>query len=47
MRAPDIAKRLAEYGYEPIADTPEEHQAQTAKLVGQWLDIGKTVNLKE
>ncbi|HEY4167573.1 MAG TPA: tripartite tricarboxylate transporter substrate binding protein, partial [Reyranella sp.] len=47
MRDPDVAKRLAKYGYEPIANTPEEHQAQTAALVRQWLDVGKTVNLKE
>jgi tripartite-type tricarboxylate transporter receptor subunit TctC len=47
MRDPDLAKRLAEYGYEPIANTPEEHQAQTAALVHQWIEIGKTVNLKE
>jgi tripartite-type tricarboxylate transporter receptor subunit TctC len=47
LRDPDLAKRLTEYGYEPIANTPEEHQAQTAALVGKWLEIGKTVNLKE
>jgi tripartite-type tricarboxylate transporter receptor subunit TctC len=47
MRDPDLAKRLAECGYEPIANTPETHQAQTAALVGKWLEIGKTVNLKE
>lgn len=47
LRDPDLAKRLAEYGYEPIANTPEEHKAQTAALVGKWLEIGKTVNLKE
>ena len=47
MRDPDLARRLAEYGYEPIANTPEEHQAQTAALVHQWIEIGKSVNLKE
>ena len=31
MRDPEMAKQLAECGYEPIANTPEEHQAQTAR----------------
>jgi tripartite-type tricarboxylate transporter receptor subunit TctC len=47
VRDPETAKRLVEYGYEPIANTPEEHQAQTAALVNKWIEIGKTVNLKE
>ena len=47
MREPDVAKRLADYSYEPIANTPEEHHAQTAAPINQWLEIGKTVNLKE
>jgi tripartite-type tricarboxylate transporter receptor subunit TctC len=47
VRDPETAKRLIEYGYEPIANTPEEHQAQTAALVNKWIEIGKTVNLKE
>ena len=42
-----VAKRLAEYGYETIANTPEEHQAQTVALVNQWIEVGKKVNLKE
>jgi tripartite-type tricarboxylate transporter receptor subunit TctC len=47
LRDPALAKKLAEFGYEPIANTPEEHQAQTAALVRQWIEVGKTVNLKE
>ena len=47
MRDPDLAKKLAEFGYEVIANTPEEHQAQTAALVSQWIEIGKKVNLRE
>jgi hypothetical protein len=34
-------------GYEAIANTPEEHQAQTTALVTQWIEVGKKVNLKE
>ena len=47
MRDPDLAKKLAEFGYEVIANTPEAHQAQTAALVSQWVEIGKKVNLRE
>jgi tripartite-type tricarboxylate transporter receptor subunit TctC len=47
LRDPALARKLAEFGYEPIANTPEEHQAQTLALVKQWIEVGKTVNLKE
>lgn len=47
MRDPETTKKLAERGYGIIASSPEEHQAQTAALVNQWVEIGKTVNLKE
>jgi tripartite-type tricarboxylate transporter receptor subunit TctC len=47
LRDPALAHKLAEFGYEPIANTPEAHQAQTAALVQQWIEVGKTVNLKE
>jgi tripartite-type tricarboxylate transporter receptor subunit TctC len=47
LRDPALAKKLAEFGYEPIANTPEEHQAQTVALVNQWIEVGKTMNLKE
>ena len=47
MQEPEILKSLAERGYEPIGNTPEELQAQTVALVNQWIEVGKTVNLKE
>lgn len=47
MRDPDVAKKLVERGYETLVNTPEEHQAQTAALVNQWIEVGKKVNLKE
>ena len=47
MREPDTAKQLTDRGYQTIASTPEEHQAQTNALVGQWIEVGKKVNLKE
>ncbi len=42
-----MIRRLAEFGYEPVVNTPEEHQAQTATLINQWIEVGKKVNLKE
>jgi tripartite-type tricarboxylate transporter receptor subunit TctC len=47
MREPELTKKLVEYGYEVVANTPEEHQAQTTALVTQWIEVGKKVNLKE
>ena len=47
MRDPDTVKKLIERGYETIANTPEQHQAQTETLVAQWIEVGKKVNLKE
>ncbi len=47
MRDPELTKKLVEYGYEVVANTPEEHQAQTTALVTQWIEVGKKVNLKE
>ena len=47
MRDPEVSKKLLERGYETLVNTPEEHQAQTAALVNQWIEVGKKVNLKE
>jgi tripartite-type tricarboxylate transporter receptor subunit TctC len=47
MRDPEMTGKLTQWGYEAIANTPEEHQAQTAALVTQWIEVGKKVNLKE
>lgn len=47
MRDTEVAKQLAERGYQTIASTPEEHQKQTDALVNQWIEVGKKVNLKE
>lgn len=47
LRQPDNTPKLVERGYEVVASTPEQHQAQTEALVAQWIEIGKKVNLKE
>jgi tripartite-type tricarboxylate transporter receptor subunit TctC len=47
MRDPETARKLAERGYQTLASSPEEHQAETNALVSQWIEVGKKVNLKE
>jgi tripartite-type tricarboxylate transporter receptor subunit TctC len=47
MRDQEVVKKLVERGYETVANTPQEHQAQTDALVAQWIEVGKKVNLKE
>ena len=47
MRDPETARQLAERGYQTVAGTPEDHQARTNALVSQWIEVGRTVNLKE
>jgi tripartite-type tricarboxylate transporter receptor subunit TctC len=45
MRTPSVTSRMAELGYEPVGLTPEEHEAETKRLVAFWLELGKTVKL--
>lgn len=39
LKNPRLAQRLAELGYEPIANTPEEHTAQMKQMIGDWTAI--------
>lgn len=39
LKNPQLAQRLAELGYEPIANTPEEHTAQMKQMIGDWTTI--------
>lgn len=47
MTEPAMNARLKELGYEPICNTPEEHQRQTAEIVARWVEIGRRVNLNQ
>jgi tripartite-type tricarboxylate transporter receptor subunit TctC len=47
MKEPAVQAKMQEMGYEAIGNTPEEHQAQTVKIVNTWLDVGKRVDLKK
>jgi tripartite-type tricarboxylate transporter receptor subunit TctC len=39
LKSPQLAQRLADLGYEPIANTPEEHTAQMRQMIGDWTAI--------
>jgi tripartite-type tricarboxylate transporter receptor subunit TctC len=39
MRSPQLAPRLAELGYEPIANSPEAHTAQMKQMIAAWTAI--------
>lgn len=47
MRSPEITKRMNGLGYDIIGSTPEEHDAETRRLVAFWLDLGTRIKLKE
>ncbi|MDB5808779.1 MAG: tripartite tricarboxylate transporter family receptor [Betaproteobacteria bacterium] len=43
MRTPDVNSRLAEAGYDVSGSTPEEHDAETRRLVAFWIDLASRV----
>lgn len=47
MEEPELRARLNQMGYQPINNTPEEHEAQTRAIVQQWIEIGRQVNLHQ
>jgi tripartite-type tricarboxylate transporter receptor subunit TctC len=47
MQDPPVHRRLRELGYDPVGNTPEEHQRQTEQIVALWIDVAKRVNLNE
>lgn len=46
MRMPEVTTRMNELGYDIIGSTPEEHDAETRRLVAFWLDLGTRINLR-
>lgn len=46
MRTPDTTARLNEAGYDILGTTPEEHDAETRRLVAFWIDLGKRINIR-
>lgn len=47
MAEPATNARLTEMGYQPIGNTPEEHQRSTAEIIARWVEIGRRVDLSQ
>ncbi len=45
MRTPATKARLNDAGYDIIGSTPEEHEAETHRLVNFWIDLGKKIKI--
>ena len=45
MRTPEINAKLIEAGYDVIGSTPEEHDAETRRLVAFWIDLATKVKI--
>ena len=45
MRTPEVTARLNEAGYDVVGSTPEEHDAETRRLVAFWLDLATRVKI--
>ena len=45
MRVPETTARLNELGYDIVGSTPEEHDAETRRLVAFWLDLGTRIKI--
>ncbi len=46
LRIPENAKRAAELGYLPLANTPAEHSAQMESMVAKWADVIDRAKIK-
>jgi len=45
MQVPAMKQKLQGLGYAVVGNTPQEHQAQTEKVVQFWIDLSKKVDL--
>ena len=45
MRTPEVTARLNDLGYDVIGSTPEEHEAETRRLVAFWIDLATKVTI--
>ena len=43
MRMPDVTVKLNDAGYDIIGSTPEDHEAETKRLVAFWIDLATKV----
>ena len=42
---PEVNAKLMEAGYDVIGSTPEEHDAETRRLVAFWIDLATKVKI--
>jgi tripartite-type tricarboxylate transporter receptor subunit TctC len=45
MRTPEVTARLNEAGYDVVGSTPEEHDAETRRLVAFWIELATKVTI--
>lgn len=45
MRMPEVTARLNEAGYDVIGSTPDEHDAETKRLIAFWIDLATKVTI--
>ena len=45
MRQPEVTAKLNEQGYDILGTTPDEHDAETRRLVNFWIELGKKIKL--
>ena len=43
---PDMKKLMAELGFGPVANTPDEFAAQIKSEIAKWAAVIKTANIK-
>jgi tripartite-type tricarboxylate transporter receptor subunit TctC len=46
LAEPKVINQLKELGFEIIANTPADHTAQLARLVGEWTEIINKAGIK-
>ena len=46
LRTPDNEKKLADLGFVPIANSPQEHTAQLHAMVEQWTTVVDKASIK-
>ncbi|ASP23668.1 tripartite tricarboxylate transporter family receptor (plasmid) [Antarctobacter heliothermus] len=47
MNMPDVAEKLSNAGYQPVASTPEEHDAEAKEMIDYWLNVAKETDLSQ
>jgi tripartite-type tricarboxylate transporter receptor subunit TctC len=46
MQLPEMKKRMAEFGLQPVGNTPEEFDALIRSELDKWAKVAKAANIK-